>query len=156
MDKHPHADIEWYDGGMTMEEQREYAALKRQQRRGLKLKITSKQKEEYENSLISKLTQEKAADNEYIAELQEQIDTLTSEVSTLKSRLEDLENEKETIKKHWTQLQTRYGTDLCTLRKEPIMQQYEETIKSLKTEIEGWKIKYETIFCKLVRSNEHL
>ena len=156
MYKHPHADIEWYDGGMTIEEQKEYAILKQQHRRGLKLKITSKQKEEYENSLISKLTQEKAADNEYIAELQEQIDTLTSEVSTLKSRIEDLGNEKETIKKHWTQLQTRYGTDLCALRKEPIMQQYEETIKSLKTEIEGWKIKYETIFCKLVSSNEHL
>lgn len=156
MDKHPHADIEWYDGGMTMEEQKEYAILKQQHRRGLKLRITSKQKEEYENSLISKLTQEKAADNAYIEELQEQLTTLTSEISTLKSRIDSLEDEKETIRKHWVQLQSRYSTDLCTLRKEPVMQKYEETIKSLKTEIEGWKIKYEAIFSKLVRSNEHL
>lgn len=156
MDKHPYADIEWYEGGMTMEEQQEYRILKKNQRKGLKLKITSKQKEEYENKLISKLIQKKAADNEYISELQDQIQLLTSDITSLHTEIEALKTENETIRKHWHQLQTKYGSDLCTLKKEPVFQKYEESISTLKNEIKEWKSKYDVILCQLIKANGKL
>lgn len=156
MDKHPYADIEWYKGGMTMEEQQKYRILKQQQRKSFKLKVTPKQKEEYENKLISKLTQEKAADNEYISELQDQIQLLTSDITTLNTKIEALEIENETIRKHWHHLQSKYGADLCTLKQEPIFQKYEESISTLKNEIKEWKSKYEVVLYQLIKVNGQL
>lgn len=156
MEKHPFADIEWYEGGMTMEEQQEYRILKQQQRKSFKLKVTPKQKEKYENKLISKLTQEKAADNEYISELQDKIQLLTSDITTLNTKIEALEKENETIRKHWHHLQSKYGTDLCTLKQEPIFQKYEESISTLKNEIKEWKSKYEVVLYQLIKVNGQL
>ena len=59
----PNADIEWYDDGFTMEEQREMKKeyLKRRSASRPVVTITEQQKENWKDALISKLKMENAA-----------------------------------------------------------------------------------------------
>ena len=67
MKKHPNADIEWYDDGMTMKEQEEWAKTHKIIRP--KLQITERQQEQWKDKMISDLKMKLAANEEYIFEL---------------------------------------------------------------------------------------
>lgn len=127
MDKHPYADIEWYDGGMTMEDQQEYRKLKQSVRRSCVLHTTAQQQRSWKEQKIAELTQKVAANEEYIAELEEKLQTFDK--SSLEAKYESLFNK-------YQQLQNKYSQDInAFLHSDEFLEKYRNKIQELEMKV---------------------
>lgn len=101
--KKPNADIEWYDDGLSMEEQANFG-----KRAKLKVVVTESYHKREQDRIISELRQKLAANEEYIAELEDsdsvyktKYNTLTKQYTSLNQKYQNLlENPELGIKKY--------------------------------------------------------
>lgn len=137
----PPVDIEWYDDGFSMEEQRQLAIEVSKQKKANRpqLRVTEEYHEKTKDKIISDLRQKLAADEEYIKELEEtQVDInnhhivieLREQLDKEKKQRENLQNQYETINKKY-----------ADLLNDPILgtQKYRDTIKELEAEVKSLK-----------------
>lgn len=112
----------------------------------MKLHLTENHQLKAADALISKLKQQHAADEEYIAELEEGLSPkYEKEIEELKKKVNDLENTNKGLKTQYTQLNTLY----TQLLKNPELhiERYTTKIKELEKQIkEYYKIRDELIY----------
>jgi chromosome segregation ATPase len=121
--KQPNADIEWYDDGMTMQEQEQWA--KKHKPIKLKLKVTEKQQDEWKATLISKLKTELAANEEYILELKDEIEEWKSKYDTLHDQYIEETVKCKNLWDKWSALNSKYSIDINNyLHSEEFINQY--------------------------------
>lgn len=137
--KKPNADIEWYDDGMTMEEQEEWAKTHKSVRP--KIRITEKQQEQWKDKMISDLKTKNAANEEYIKELEDQI-------KQLKNLNEGLTQSHDAVKQKYTEIANRYSMDINQyVQSEEFQEKYILKIKELeKRNSELSKVRDELIY----------
>lgn len=123
MKKHPNADIEWYDDGMTMKEQEAWAKTHKIIRP--KLQITERQQEQWKDKMISDLKMKLAANEEYIFELKNEIQEWEDKYN------KEHEQHIETMVQHknlwdrWSALNSKYSVDVNKyLHSEEFLSQY--------------------------------
>ena len=114
----------------------------------LSLHLTEKFQAESADKLISKLKQQHAADEEYIAELENGISPKQEEeIKSLKKEKEDLENSFKSLKTQYAQLNTLYAQVLHN--PELHIERYTSKIKELEEELKkAYKVRDELI-CRL-------
>jgi hypothetical protein len=139
MKKHPNADIEWYDDGMTMKEQEEWAKEHKVIRP--KIQITERQQDQWKDKLISDLKVTLSANEEYIKELEDKIKLL--ELTT-----EELTQSRDVIKQKYTEIANRYSMDINKyVQSEEFQEKYILKIKELeKRNSELIKVRDELIY----------
>jgi chromosome segregation ATPase len=139
MKKHPNADIEWYDDGMTMKEQEEWAKKHKVIRP--KIQITERQQDQWKDKLISDLKVTLSANEEYIKELEDKIKLL--ELTT-----EELTQSRDAIKQKYTEIANRYSMDINKyVQSEEFQEKYILKIKELeKRNSELIKVRDELIY----------
>lgn len=132
----PPVDLEWYDDGLSLEEQKALSreVSKRKKAMRLKLTVTEKQKEDWKDALISKLRSENAANEEYISEL-ENSEKGSKEFQTMKQELKDLKNQNTNMKTQLAVYNARYSNDIQVYFKE----KYANELSKLIAEIEAYK-----------------
>ena len=129
----PPVDIEWYDDGFSMEEQRQLA-IESSKRKKVKIRVTEEYHEKKKDEIISDLRQKLAADEEYIAELEADANN-TKEVQELKEQLENEKSQREELKKQYTTLNQKYADVLNN--PELGVQKYRDTIKELEKQVKA-------------------
>lgn len=123
MKKHPNADIEWYDDGMTMKEQEEWAKEHKVIRP--KIQITERQQDQWKDKLISNLKVTISANEEYINELEDKI-------KLLELTVEELTHSRDAIKQKYTDITNRYSMDINKyVQSEEFQEKYILKIKEL-------------------------
>jgi uncharacterized protein (DUF3084 family) len=139
MKKHPNADIEWYDDGMTMKEQEEWAKEHKVIRP--KIQITERQQEQWKDKLISELKVSLSANEEYINELEDKI-------KLLELTVEELTQSRDAIKQKYTDIANRYSMDINKyVQSEEFQEKYILKIKELeKRNSELIKVRDELIY----------
>lgn len=139
MKKHPNADIEWYDDGMTMKEQEEWAKEYKIIRP--KIQITERQQDQWKDKLISDLKVTLSANEEYINELEDKI-------KLLESTIEGLTQSRDAIKQKYTDIANRYSMDINKyVQSEEFQEKYILKIKELeKRNSELIKVRDELIY----------
>lgn len=139
MKKHPNADIEWYDDGMTMKEQEEWAKEHKIIRP--KIQITERQQDQWKDKLISDLKVTLSANEEYINELEDKI-------KLLESTIEELTQSRDAIKQKYTDIANRYSIDINKyVQSEEFQERYILKIKELeKRNSELIKVRDELIY----------
>jgi septal ring factor EnvC (AmiA/AmiB activator) len=151
----PNADIEWYDDGMTMQEQEQWAKEHKAMRP--KIRVTERQQEQWKDKMISNLKVKLAANEEYIAELNEEKEELIKTIKQLTNQIEVLNKKQEIGTRNHQKLVEKYNADLTALKQEIIVPMYEQKFQeqydTLKGKYDALKIKYDHIFYKLVQHN---
>ena len=139
MKKHPNADIEWYDDGMTMKEQEEWAKEHKVIRP--KIQITERQQDQWKDKLISDLKVTLSANEEYINELEDKI-------KLLELTVEGLTQSRDAIKQKYTDIVNRYSMDINKyVQSEEFQEKYILKIKELeKRNSELIKVRDELIY----------
>lgn len=139
MKKHPNADIEWYDDGMTMKEQEEWAKEHKVIRP--KIQITERQQDQWKDKLISDLKITLSANEEYINELEGKIKLLELTVA-------ELTQSRDAIKQKYTDIANRYSMDINKyVQSEEFQEKYILKIKELeKRNSELIKVRDELIY----------
>ena len=139
MKKHPNADIEWYDDGMTMKEQEEWAKEHKVIRP--KIQITERQQDQWKDKLISDLKVTLSANEEYINELEDKI-------KLLELTVEELTKSRDVIKQKYTDITNRYSIDINKyVQSEEFQEKYILKIKELeKRNSELIKVRDELIY----------
>ena len=125
----PPVDIEWYDDGLTLQEQLD---LKKK----LTLKVTERYHDKTKDRIISELRQKLAADEEYIKEIEDSIEQ-SQIVIDLRKELKEAVEKREEIVKQYAIINQKYSQLLNN--PEFHFQEYKDTIKDLKLEIESLK-----------------
>lgn len=139
MKKHPNADIEWYDDGMTMKEQEEWAKEHKVIRP--KIQITERQQDQWKDKLISDLKVTLSANEEYINELE-------GKIKLLELTVEELTQSRDAIKQKYTDIANRYSMDINKyVQSEEFQEKYILKIKELeKRNSELIKVRDELIY----------
>ena len=109
----PPVDIEWYDDGFSIEEQKKLAYEYRKAKRANRLKLTVP-KEYHENmkdKIIAELRQKLAANEEYIKELEESNGDINKHpvVIELERRLQSETAKRENLQKQYTTINNKYA-----------------------------------------------
>ena len=144
----PPVDIEWYDDGFSMEEQKELAKEYSRQKTAnrVKIKVTESYHENKKDEIISDLRQKLAADEEYIAELESDINN-SKLVIVLKEDLELERQKKEELKKQYAVLNQKYADVLNS--PELGVQKYRDTIKDLEKQVKTLQAVRDNLIYKL-------
>ena len=129
----PPVDIEWYDDGFSMEEQRQLA-IASSKRKQVKIQVTKEYHENKKDEIISDLRQKLAADEEYIAELEANSNN-TKEVQEFKEQVEVEKTQREELKKQYTTLNQKYMDVLND--PELGVQKYRDKIKELEKQVKS-------------------
>jgi hypothetical protein len=132
----PPVDIEWYNDGLTLEEQHALSKKISKQKKNarLKLTVTEKQKEDWKDALISKLRSANAANEEYINEL-EDAEKGSKEFQAMKQELEELKKQNANMKSQLTAYNSRYSNDIQVYFKE----KYADELLKHSVEIDMYK-----------------
>ena len=137
--KKPNADIEWYDDGFTMEEQ---AELRREYLKTRKITqpvitITEQQKENWKDSLISKLKMENAANEEYILELKDKIQEWEKRHKLVTNQYLTEAGRYNALHIKWNELQKKYSVDINEyLHSEEFIEKYAKKIQELENRVQ--------------------
>ena len=137
----PPVDIEWYDDGFSMEEQKQLAieASKQKKANRPQLKVTEEYHEKTKDKIISELRQKLAADEEYIKELEEtQVDINNHHiVIELREQLDKEKKQRENLQNQYATINKKYAD----LLNDPALgtQKYRDTIKELEAEVKSLK-----------------
>lgn len=137
--KKPNADIEWYDDGFTMEEQREIKKeyLKRRSASRPIVTITEQQKENWKDSLISKLKMENAANEEYILELKDEIQEWEKRHKLVTNQYLTETERSNALHIKWNELQKKYSVDINEyLHSEEFTEKYTKKIQELENRVQ--------------------
>ena len=141
----PPVDIEWYDDGFSMEEQRELAKEVSRQRKAnrVKIKVTEEYHENEKDKIISRLRQEAAANEEYIHELEEKVKQ--------RQLYPDLK-EYEKLQRKYKKLNDKY----VALYNNPDLriEKHLNTIKDLKDKIKQLEINRDELIYKLTQCSQ--
>ena len=135
----PNADIEWYDDGFTMEEQ---AELRREYLKTRKITqpvitITEQQKENWKDSLISKLKMENAANEEYILELKDKIQEWEKRHKLVTNQYLTEAGRYNALHIKWNELQKKYSVDINEyLHSEEFIEKYVKKIQKLENRVQ--------------------
>ena len=135
----PNADIEWYDDGFTMEEQ---AELRREYLKTRKITqpvitITEQQKENWKDSLISKLKMENAANEEYILELKDEIQEWEKRHKLVTNQYLTEAGRYNALHIKWNELQKKYSVDINEyLHSEEFIEKYAKKIQELENRVQ--------------------
>lgn len=127
----PNVDIEWYDDGFSFEEQREMKKeyLKRRSASRPIVTITEQQKENWKDSLISKLKIENAANEEYITELE-------TENQKQKKLIEEYETKVQKYQLKYKEIADRYSRDVnAYFHSEEFSEKYTTKIAELEKQV---------------------
>lgn len=123
--KKPNADIEWYDDGMTMEEQEEWARTHKPARP--KLRITEKQQEQWKDKMISDLKINLAANEEYILELKDEVQSWQDKYNKEHDDHIEAMAQRQSLWDRWSALNSKYSIDINKyLHSEEFVNQYTE------------------------------
>lgn len=136
--KKPNADIEWYDDGFTMEEQREMKKeyLKRRSASRPIVTITEQQKENWKDALISKLKMENAANEEYILELKDEIREWEKRHKLVTNQFLIEADKYNALHIKWNELQKKYSVDINEyLHSEEFTEKYIKKIQELENRV---------------------
>ena len=137
--KKPNADIEWYDDGFTMEEQ---AELRREYLKTRKITkpviaITDQQKENWKDTLISKLKMENAANEEYILELKDEIKEWEKRHKLVTNQFLTEAGKYNALHIKWNELNKRYSVDINEyLQSEEFTEKYTKKIQKLEERVQ--------------------
>ena len=137
--KKPNADIEWYDDGFTMEEQREMKKeyLKRRSASRPIVTITEQQKENWKDTLISKLKMENAANEEYILELKDEIKEWEKRHKLVTNQYLTEAGRYNALHIKWNELQNKYSVDINEyLHSEEFTEKYAKKIQELENRVQ--------------------
>ena len=135
----PNADIEWYDDGFTMEEQ---AELRREYLKTRKITkpviaITDQQKENWKDTLISKLKMENAANEEYILELKDEIKEWEKRHKLVTNQFLTEAGKYNALHIKWNELNKRYSVDINEyLQSEEFTEKYTKKIQKLEERVQ--------------------
>lgn len=135
----PNADIEWYDDGFTMEEQaelrREYLKTKKTTRPVIT--ITEQQKENWKDTLISKLKIENAANEEYILELKDEIKEWEKRHKLVTNQFLTEAGKYNALHIKWNELNKKYSVDINEyLHSEEFTEKYTKKIQELENRVQ--------------------
>lgn len=135
----PNADIEWYDDGFTMEEQaelrREYLKTKKTTRPIIA--ITEQQKENWKDTLISKLKIENAANEEYILELKDEIKEWEKRHKLVTNQFLTEAGKYNALHIKWNELNKKYSVDINEyLHSEEFTEKYTKKIQELENRVQ--------------------
>lgn len=132
----PPVDIEWYNDGLSLEEQHALSKKISKQKKSMRLKltVTEKQKEDWKDALISKLRSANAANEEYIKEL-EDAEKGSKEFQAMKQELEELKKQNANMKSQLTAYNSRYSNDIQVYFKE----KYADELLKHSVEIDMYK-----------------
>ena len=137
--KKPNADIEWYDDGFTMEEQ---AELRREYLKTRKITqpiitITEQQKENWKDTLISKLKMENAANEEYILELKDEIKEWEKRHKLVTNQFLTEAGKYNALHIKWNELNKKYSVDINEyLQSEEFTEKYTKKIQKLEERVQ--------------------
>ena len=137
--KKPNADIEWYDDGFTMEEQ---AKLRREYLKTRKITkpviaITDQQKENWKDTLISKLKMENAANEEYILELKDEIKEWEKRHKLVTNQFLTEAGKYNALHIKWNELNKKYSVDINEyLQSEEFTEKYTKKIQKLEERVQ--------------------
>ena len=147
----PPVDIEWYDDGFSMKEQRELARAyhKEMKANRLKLSVTKEYHEKIKDKKISELRQKLAADEEYIKELEEASGDINKHpvVVELLHKLQSETAKRENLQQQYTIINTKYAEILNNPNSK--YQEYKDTIKDLESQIKSLKQTRDELIGKL-------
>lgn len=135
----PNADIEWYDDGFTMEEQ---AELRREYLKTRKITkpviaITDQQKENWKDTLISKLKMENAANEEYILELKDEIKEWEKRHKLVTNQFLTEAGKYNALHIKWNELSKKYSVDINEyLHSEEFTEKYIKKIQELENRVQ--------------------
>ena len=135
----PNADIEWYDDGFTMEEQ---AELRREYLKTRKITkpviaITDQQKENWKDTLISKLKMENAANEEYILELKDEIKEWEKRHELVTNQFLTEAGKYNALHIKWNELNKKYSVDINEyLQSEEFTEKYTKKIQKLEERVQ--------------------
>jgi hypothetical protein len=135
----PNADIEWYDDGFTMEEQ---AELRREYLKTRKITkpvitITEQQKENWKDTLISKLKMENAANEEYILELKDEIKEWEKRHKLVTNQFLTEAGKYNALHIKWNELSKKYSVDINEyLHSEEFTEKYAKKIQELENRVQ--------------------
>ena len=135
----PNADIEWYDDGFTMEEQ---AELRREYLKTRKITrpiiaVTEQQKENWKDTLISKLKIENAANEEYILELKDEIKEWEKRHKLVTNQFLTEAGKYNALHIKWNELSKKYSVDINEyLHSEEFTEKYTKKIQELETRVQ--------------------
>ena len=135
----PNADIEWYDDGFTMEEQREMKKeyLKRRSASRPIVTITEQQKENWKDTLISKLKIENAANEEYILELKDEIKEWEKRHKLVTNQFFTEAGKYNALHIKWNELSKKYSVDINEyLHSEEFTEKYTKKIQKLEERVQ--------------------
>jgi hypothetical protein len=137
--KKPNADIEWYDDGFTMEEQ---AELRREYLKTRKITqpiiaVTEQQKENWKDTLISKLKIENAANEEYILELKDEIKEWEKRHKLVTNQFLTEAGKYNALHIKWNELSKKYSVDINEyLHSEEFTEKYTKKIQELENRVQ--------------------
>ena len=137
--KKPNADIEWYDDGFTMEEQ---AELRREYLKTRKITqpiiaVTEQQKENWKDTLISKLKIENAANEEYILELKDEIKEWEKRHKLVTNQFLTEAGKYNALHIKWNELSKKYSVDINEyLHSEEFTEKYAKKIQELENRVQ--------------------
>jgi hypothetical protein len=135
----PNVDIEWYDDGFTMEEQ---AELRREYLKTRKITkpvitITEQQKENWKDTLISKLKMENAANEEYILELKDEIKEWEKRHKLVTNQFLTEAGKYNALHIKWNELSKKYSVDINEyLHSEEFTEKYAKKIQELENRVQ--------------------
>lgn len=135
----PNADIEWYDDGFTMEEQ---AELRREYLKTRKITqpiiiVTEQQKENWKDTLISKLKIENAANEEYILELKDEIKEWEKRHKLVTNQFLTEAGKYNALHIKWNELSKKYSVDINEyLHSEEFTEKYAKKIQELENRVQ--------------------
>lgn len=135
----PNADIEWYDDGFTMEEQ---AELRREYIKTRKITkpiiaITEQQKENWKDTLISKLKIKNAANEEYILELKDEIKEWEKRHKLVTNQFLTEAGKYNALHIKWNELSKKYSVDINEyLHSEEFTEKYAKKIQELENRVQ--------------------
>lgn len=153
----PPVDIEWYDDGFSIEEQKklacEYHKAKRASR--VKLSVPEKYHKKMKDKIISELRQKLAANEEYIKELEEANGDINKHpiVVELARQLQSEKAKRENLQQQYTTINNKYAEILND--PDSKYQEYKDTIKDLEDQVQSLKRTRDELIGKLCSQSKN-